>query len=250
MKPTRRSAGDPSRLNRVAARRSPRRCAPLTRVRLFTARFIGRSKPGPVHPGHVLPVGAPPSPALSAGSAHALVSRVPHRPVLPVGASALTWVSPQAVTACRAGNARERRPRRSAGMERRSSGPHRENWPAPRPKAAKRVQLPSVKRASQNKAPPLQRGIPIRRLRQSVESSGSSVEFHPPQRGVPANRPPQAPDISSVSCFCKLRSFTHAPQGPFPPKNTPNSVSTNAREFLTLGALADHPGAGRYPFRR
>ena len=149
---------------------------------------------------------------------------LPHAPCQPGASpgSALTWVSPQAVTACRAGNARERRPRRSAGMERRSSGPHRENWPAPRPKAAKRVQLPSVKRASQNKAPPLQRGIPIRRLRQSVESSGSSVEFHPPQRGVPANRPPQAPDISSVSCFCKLRSFTHAPQGPFPPQNTPN----------------------------
>ena len=48
MKPTRRSAGDPSRLNRVAARRSSLR--------------FGRNTPGPV-----LPVGAPPSRASSAG---------------------------------------------------------------------------------------------------------------------------------------------------------------------------------------
>ena len=48
MKPTRRSAGDPSRLNRVAARRS-------------SLRFGGNT------PGPVLPVGAPPSRALSAG---------------------------------------------------------------------------------------------------------------------------------------------------------------------------------------
>ena len=48
MKPTRRSAGDASRLNRVASRRSSLR--------------FGRNTPGPV-----LPVGAPPSRALSAG---------------------------------------------------------------------------------------------------------------------------------------------------------------------------------------
>ena len=48
VKPTRRSAGDPSRLNRVATRRSSLR--------------FGRNTLGPV-----LPVGAPPSRALSAG---------------------------------------------------------------------------------------------------------------------------------------------------------------------------------------
>ena len=48
VKPTRRSAGDPSRLNRVATRRSSLR--------------FGRNTPGPV-----LPVGAPPSSALAAG---------------------------------------------------------------------------------------------------------------------------------------------------------------------------------------
>ena len=212
---------------------SPRRCAPLivafrskyTRYSSLT-RLVSRAphRPRRSHGFHHRLFTASLRAARRCVSVEIHPVFLPHAPCQPGASpgSALTWVSPQAVTACRAGNARERRPRRSAGMERRSSGPHRENWPAPRPKAAKRVQLPSVKRASQNKAPPLQRGIPIRRLRQSVESSGSSVEFHPPQRGVPANRPPQAPDISSVSCFCKLRSFTHAPQGPFPPQNTPN----------------------------
>ena len=118
MEPARRSAGDPSRLNRVATRRSSLR--------------FGRNTPGPV-----LPVGAPPSRALSAArlaglGAHPgpttgcyprrcaplivafrskytrasspgggssltrLVSRAPrpHRENWPV--SALTWVSPQA----------------------------------------------------------------------------------------------------------------------------------------------------------
>ena len=264
MKPTRPSspgggsAGDPSRLNRVAARRSSLRAliafrskytrySSLTRLvsraprrprrsrgfhhRLFTAslRAAHRCVSVEIHPGQFSRWGLLP---------HAPCQPGPHREDWPhrenwaspppgeLAGSALTWVSPQAVTACRAGNARERRPRRSAGMERRSSGPHRENWPAsrpqaaklpsltqkkrgdlkrravlpvgpfwpaPRPKAAKRVQLPSVKRASQNKAPPLQRGVPTNRLRQSVESSGSSVEFHPPPRGVPANRPPRRP---------------------------------------------------------
>ena len=84
MKPTRRSAGDPSRLNRVAARRSSLR--------------FSRNTPGPV-----LPVGAPPSRALSAGPPPGELGLAPtgrtgprpHRENWPT--SALTWVPPPAV---------------------------------------------------------------------------------------------------------------------------------------------------------
>ena len=100
---------------------------------------------------------------------------------------------------------------------------------------------------SQRQQNPLQRGVSANRTRHSVESPPTPPDPHSVES--PPTRPPR-PQFFKSKFHLSLTVLTNCAAGPFPPSETRNSAPGNAREFLTLGALADHPGSGRYPFRR
>ena len=214
MKPTRPSspgggsAGDPSRLNRVAARRSSLR--------------FSRNTPGPV-----LPVGG--------SSLTRLVSRAPRRPRRSRGFHhRLFTASLRAAHRCVSVGIHPGQFSRWGLLPHApcQPGPHRENWPH----RENRASPPPGELASIAAAGRETRTAAFREARVAKQNTPPPAwNSHPPappergvqrlQRGVPPatawspRQPTSAsPNTSSVSFICNLRSAQIAPQGRFPPK--------------------------------